>query len=77
MHGKVCFLVCEKVLTTLPTPTHRYYTPNGTAKLGCGGQAVPVGMLPSTHGIGQGSSSAKLPTDKELVAWAKAKLSNW
>lgn len=54
-----------------------YFTPSGNASLGCGGHAVPVSSLARTHGIEQRSRSAKLPSDGDLVALARAKLQHW
>ena len=40
----------------------------------CGGSSIPVGKIYSEHGLEKGSSSNPMPTDDDMLAWAKQHL---
>lgn len=53
---------------------NKYFSPNGNATLNCGGKALSIPEVQKKHGIEIGSTFAALPTDQEIIAWAKDRL---
>ena len=53
---------------------NKYYSPNGNASLNCGGKALSIPDVQKQHGIELGSTFAALPTDEEIIKWAKDRL---
>ena len=53
---------------------NRYYSPDGNASLGCGSELLTIPEVQKKFGVELGSSSAVLPSDIEIVKWAKERL---
>ena len=54
---------------------NRYYLENATgAAMGCGRGLTPISRLYAERKVGKGSTAAALPSDEEMVDWAKRRL---
>ena len=50
---------------------NRYFSPHGNATLKCGGRPLSIPEVQSSKGIEIGSTFGVLPSDEEIVEWAR------
>ena len=53
---------------------NRYYSPNGNATVDCGGEPLSIAAAQARFKVELGSTAGPLPTDEEILGWAKEKL---
>jgi hypothetical protein len=61
---------CQNSHVTLAS--NEYYTPDGTAMIGCGEDAYTLGDAATLFGLEVGSTSAVLPNEETIVGWAES-----
>lgn len=71
--GSLGFVPCDKTEVTMHD--NKYYLDTyENASIGCSGTDVPLADLFEQDGIEENSKAFPMPSDEELVAWAKARL---
>ena len=66
---------CDPTIVTLKN--NKYYTTHGNATIACGNKGGLSVAEAQAVGMELGSTAAKLPSDDEIVAMAKAVLTKW
>lgn len=61
--------------TVIKVHGNRYFSPNGNASVECSGSIMTIAEAQKRFNIELGSTAGPIPTDDEIVAWAKATLS--